>query len=260
MILPSMTPEEKVKQMQNLFPYIHVHADEWLRCYNHTFFRTKRFPACYSSEVDFSEVGMGKWTMHVIAESKSNLKKGVATIRMYQTYYVTHAKEQSNNGTGIYELVANDDMDVSCHEYTPHYFNRLRQRMIAPRGIVQPSFPELVRRMTCDHWSSMDETITGFRYKKDETGKYALVEDHNDDRQEGYDNLVSYHPDGISLGVSAARRRYFLYLSYVSNDLLYPGQVEKQKKRLQELLGHQYELRNNPFATFSRKAWEPKET
>ena len=253
-----MTPEEKIRQMRNILPVIITHANKWLHNNIHSFLHVKRFPSCFLVDADCSPEGMGKWVLEIIVESKSNLRKHIVTVRAYQTYHVTHSKEQSNNGIGIYELVADDTSDISCHEYTPHYFNRLRERMIEPKGISQPSFKELVRRMTCDHWSSMDETIKGFCFRKDETGRYALIEDHSDDRKENSDNLVSYHPDGISLGVSAAKRKYLLFLTYVPNDMLYPEQIGKQKERLKELLGHRYELRQNPYAKFVRKEWMEK--
>ncbi len=250
-----MTPEEKVGEMHKVLPHLYKHANVWLHRNMQRFIRTKVFPACYTSDFDLTQEGLGKWTLATIAESKSNMRKGVATFRCYQTYHVSHAKNPLNNGTGIYELVANDMGDVSCHEFTPHYFNRLRERLIAPKGIDQPPFSELVRRMECEHWSSMDATIKGFRYKKDETGKYALVEDHDIDRQPGFDNLVTYHRDGISMGVSGVRRLYFLFLTYVSNNLLYPDQVAEQKRNLMELRGYELEQRYNPFATLNRKAW-----
>ena len=253
MLLPTMTPEEKVGEMHKVLPHLYQHAGTWIRRNMQMFVRTKKFPACYASDFDLTPAGLGRWTMTAVAESKSNVRKGVATFRAYQTYHVSHAKNPLNNGTGIYELVANDDGDVSCHEFTPHYFNRFRERYISPKGIVQPSFSELVRRMECDHWSSMDQTIKGFRYKRDGTGMYALVEDHEIDRQEGFDNLVTYHRDGISMGVSGAGRLYFLFLTYVPNGLLYPDQVEEQKRNLMELRGHELEQRYNPFASFDRK-------
>lgn len=253
MLLPTMTPEEKVAEMHKVLPYLSIYSHKWIDIHMRTFLRTKRFPACYTSDFDLTTAGLGRWTLVAVAESRSNVRKGVATFRAYQTYHVSHAKNPLNNGTGIYELVANDDGKVSCHEFTPHYFNRLRSRYIEPKGIVQPSFSELVRRMECDHWSSMDVTFKGFRYKMDATGKYTLVEDHEIDRQPGFDNLVTYHSDGISMGVSGAGRLYFLFLTYVPNDLLYPDQVEQQKQCLMELRGHEGEQRYNPFATFDRK-------
>ena len=252
-----MIPEEKVAEMHKLYPYLCVYAKKWLQIYVRTFMRTKQFPSCYLSDIDLTSFGFGKWTLVAIAESKSNIRKGIATFRAFQTFHVSHAKNPLNNGTGIYELVADDYGNIRCHEFTPHYFNRLRERHIAPKGIVQPTFSELVRRMICEQWSSMDQTIKGFRYKQDESGRYALVEDHDIDRKDGFDNLVSYHRDGLSMGVSGANRNYFLFLTYVSNELLYPNQVEEQKRLLSELSEYDLEQRYNPFATLSRKEWRP---
>ena len=256
MIVPSMTPDEKVRQMEKIKPYILEAGQKWCNRNMKVLLRTKVFPTFYTSDLDLSHISMGKWTLIVIAESKFNIKHGIACIKAYQTYHVPYAKNPSNIGTGIYGFNATDDGVVSCNEFPPHYFNRMRERFVAERKIAQPDFPHLVKMMYGEHFSSMDETITGYKYKKDESGKYVMVVDHDIDRQSGYKNLVTYHKKGISLGVSAADRRYFMFTTYVSNSLLYPNQVEAQKRRMSELLVHQHNLTKNPFAVYDRNEWQ----
>ena len=250
MILQTMTPDEKVRQMECLFDPLNFAATDWVRRNARAVFRTKTFPSFFTSEVDLSGMGMGRWTLVVTAGSKSDLKKRVLSFRAYQTYHVARAKNPTNIGTGIWMFDASDDGVVRMKDFPPHYFCRLRERFIEPKGIVQPDFPSLVRMMLGLHHSSMDETIMGLKFEKDDTGHYALVKDTSADRQEGFCNLVTYHRQGISLGVSACQRRYFLWTTYVPNSLLYQDQIEGQKKRLAELKKLELQQRYDPFATY----------
>ena len=103
-----------------------MYAQEWANSNAKKMKRVKVFPYCFVEELDLTHLGFGKWTMLCIIESKSNLKKNVATFRMFQTYHVTHAKDKDNNGVGIYEVVPNDDGFVRCDEYTPHAVQRTK--------------------------------------------------------------------------------------------------------------------------------------
>ena len=250
MILPNMTFEEKFREIKSCYRPMIEFAQPWILKNNKQFLRTKTFPSCYTHELDLTSQGLGKWTLLFTIESRSLLRKNIVSIQMYQTYHVTHSKNPNNNGVGIYVLQSDDYSHVSCSKYTPHYFNRFRERFIEPKGITQPSFTDLVRRMACEHCWSCDMTIKGFRFKLDENGKYGLVEDHSDDRKEGYDNLVSYHKDGISLGVSGANRDYFLYMTYVPNSMLYPDQIKQQTENLKRARQDEFESRFNPFRKY----------
>lgn len=110
MILPTMTPEEKVRQMEKMKPLLHEAAMGWMNRNHKIVFKTKVFPAFYTFEQTFE--GMGKWTVIVEAESKALLRKDIVNVRGYQTYIVSHAKLESNNGMGIY-LFKTCDRDLS---------------------------------------------------------------------------------------------------------------------------------------------------
>lgn len=249
MILPTMTPEEKVRQAEKLNPAIRALGQLWMNKYWKKLVRTKVFPSFYTSDIDLSVIGMGKWVLVVEAESKSMIKKRIASLFAYQVYHVSRSNDASNIGAGIYRFSSDDDGEVRLEEYTPHYFNRIRERLIAPKGIEQPSFHQLVKIVFKETLHSSDMTTGAWKYVPDVNGKYKIVEDKELIRSKGYSNLCSYHKSGISLGLSAANRRYFLNTTYIPNDMLYDNQLETKKECLYESRVYEQELVTDPFAT-----------
>ena len=75
MILQSMTPEEKVRQMQHLKPYVYDYAMAWATRNYNIIRRTKVFPTMYTFDREVQ--GMGTWTMVATAESKANIRKNI---------------------------------------------------------------------------------------------------------------------------------------------------------------------------------------
>ena len=169
MILPTMTPEEKVKQMEKMKPLLHEAAMGWMNRNHKIVFKTKVFPTFYTFERTFE--GMGKWTVIVKAESKAILKKEIVTVLGYQTYVVSHAKLESNNGVGIYLFNAHNEDSIMCDEFPPHYFNQFRKRFVEARGLSQPDFPNLVKMVLREHHDAMDETITDLNVKLDDDAR-----------------------------------------------------------------------------------------
>jgi len=246
MILPTMTPEEKVRQMEKLKPLLTEAVMSWMKRNNKIVFKTKVFPTYYTFERDFE--GMGKWMVIVEAESKAVLKKGILSIKGYQTYTVSHSKVESNNGVGIYLFNAVDDYTITCNEFPPHYFNQFRKRFVDAKGLAQPEFPDLVKMVLREHHNAMDETQTGITIKLLEEDRMFYEENEDFARQEGYKNLITYSRNGISLGLSSPDRRYFNFTTFVSNEMLKDDQIEKQKSNLHDLSSIRYKQDRDPFA------------
>ena len=246
MILPTMTPEEKVRQMEKVKPLLHEAAVGWMKSNHRIVFRTKVFPAFYTFERTFE--GMGKWTVIVEAESKAVLKKGIVSVRGYQTYVVSHAKNESNNGMGIYSFNAHGEVNIVCEEFPPHYFNQFRKRFVEARGLAQPDFPNLVKMVLREHHNAMDETLTDLKITLDDEDRMYFEENEEFNRQAGYKNLITYSRNGISLGISGAERHYFNFTTFVSNEMLKDNQVEAQQKSLRQQLGYRHRADLNPLA------------
>ena len=259
MILPTMTPQEKHKQMEKFLPHLYNFIKTDVQSYYDRLRKTKKFPTfAITPAIEFE--GMGKWHFVIEAESKSSVRKGVLSIRAFQKYYISHSKDPSNIGTGIYLCNPNDAGYVSCSEFPPHYFNRLRKRFIEPKGIVQPSFNELVRRLLVMQSTSVDLSVRAFNFHRDEDGMYTMEHDTSIDKKEGYNNFISYHREGVSLGVCYDGKGYVNFTTFVPNSMLREGQKEMQQKQLKNLLVHQYHQQLNPFATFDKREWIDKDT
>ena len=252
-----MTPQEKHQQMVKMRPYLMALTNETLPKLANRLYRAKTFPYfLISPEIELK--GMGKWRIIYEAESKSSIRKGVACIRCYQTFHVSRSKDPLNIGTGIY--LFNDDNygGVSFNEYPPHYFNRLRKRFIEPKGIVQPNFHELVHRMLLLHHHSMDMVVRGYTFRRGDDGLYSMETDTSVAKKDGYDNFITYHKEGVSLGVCQGGKNYINFTTFVPNSMLREGQKEMQQKQMRDMLAHQYQQQLNPFATFEHREWIPK--
>ncbi len=251
MILQSMTPEEKVKQMEVMRPSIVEIAMQWVNRNSNLLRRTKVFPTMYT--FDRNIPGMGMWTIIATVENKTNIKKGVFTVSAYQKFHVPYSKNKDNIGTGVYLFDANDEGGVFCLEFSPHCFLRFRQRLIDRKRIVQPSFPQLVKRVIMEYRTGMDTTLKGYKTIQEIDGKVRIIKTDDYDRYEGYDNLVSYTKNGLLLGMAADNRRYFCYTSFVSNEDLFEDQRREQLQMLKEREDYDFRSRNNPFDVFGVK-------
>lgn len=245
MILQNMTPEEKMKQTLKLRESVPEIAIAWAQRNERTMHRTKTFPQFYTFDRDVP--GMGKWTMVVTAECKSSIRKGIFAISAYQTFHVPYAKDKKNIGTGIYLFEGNDNGDTLLYEFSPHYFLRFRQRFVEPKGITQPSFPSLVKMMLKEHFQGMDRTTKGFKAIREDDGKVHIVPTDEYDRYSGYDNLISFTPNGLSLGMSSCGRKYYCYTTFVGNDDLYEDQLREQQEMMKERQRIGFLQRNDPF-------------
>ena len=248
MVLQNMTPEEKIRQMEILHPYINALAKRASQKSFDLLKRASRYPAfLFLPEREIT--GMGVWTVVVTVDSKKDAMKGRYTCSAFQTFRVSHSKNPANNGIGIWLCHSQVGMGVWCCEYPPHYFNRVRERLIAIRGIVQPDFRQLLREVFRFHHHSLLVINEGTVIKKGEDGLYDVVKDENLQRRPGYDNMAAFHKEGISLGISYDRK-YFLYTTFVSNDLLKRTQVEMQKENVRLSNNHDLRMRYDKDAAF----------
>lgn len=241
MILPTMTPEEKIRQAEQVMPYIKAIASRATSAKYYSLKKAKRFPAFLFLR-DKEIAGMGKWTVVITVHDSNDIRKGRYTCGAYQTFHVSHSKNPINNGTGIYVCRTQMNLGTWFVEYPPHYFSRLRERFIQPKGIVQPDFNGLITELfRMQHFAS---TIIneGTIVSKGEDGLYDVIKDESLQRKKGYDNFCSFHKDGISLGV-CVNRKYFLHTTFVDNSLLKRTQVEMQKENMRTLNQHALKFR-----------------
>lgn len=241
MITSRMTPQEKLLQMERLHPYVKAIAQRTMNENTRLFKKAARFPSfVFLREREIAD--FGRWTVVLVCDSRANAIMGRFTFNAFQTFEVRHARKEYNNGTGIYVFHPQNQDDVWCIEYPPHYFFRLRERYISQKGIVQPDFTGLVKELLRIHHHSMNVILQGTVIEKGEDGMYDIIESPKNQRQKGYDNCASYHKEGISLGVSIDCR-YFHFTTFVCNNLLKCSQAEMQKRQVADARNHDLRLR-----------------
>ena len=231
--------------MEKMYPLLYDAVMSWMKHNGKIVFRSKVFPAYYTFDREFE--GMGKWTVIAMAESKAVLKKRIINIQGYQTYTVSHAKNESNNGMGIYLFNAHNEDVIMCNEFPPHYFNQFRKRFVEAKGLSQPDFPNLVKMVLREHFFAMDETVSSMSIKLDIEDRMYYEENEEYNRKAGFRNLISYSRNGISLGLSGAERRYFNFTTFVSTEMLKDNQVEIQRDTQKQLLRYRYLADRDPL-------------
>lgn len=244
MIVVTMTPEEKVKQMKKLLPMLKEIVPPVLERNIKKLLRVKVFPSFLTKEVDIE--GMGHWTLVIEAETRSAIKKGIVAIFAYQKFFIHKAKNPLNNGTGIYVFNSDDQNNVTCYEYSPHFFNRLRERYVEPKGITQPPFPDLVKMLLKMTSSAMDISVKGLKPVRD-SGGYKWVRDEEHGHYKGKDDLITVTREGILYGTSEADRRYFGFTTYIGVDDFREDQRELVERELKKLREIEYKRRLDPL-------------
>lgn len=247
MILPTMTPEEKCIQMTSVADYFYdIPSGKRTQIFK-KLRKLKVFPSYYMEDADIPN--MGKWTIIYQLESKQMSKLGVITMSAYQKYYVTHSNNHTNIGTGVYLCVPNDYGFAECRDISPHYFNRVKERLIEAKGITYPTFQHLVKIVHTMICSSMNVVIKGISVTVDSDGTYSIEVDNSINKKSDCYNFISYHKEGISLGICTGNENYTNYTTFISNSLLKKDQKILQKEYIRKLQQLDYDRRYNPFAS-----------
>ena len=101
MILPTMTPEEKVRQASRLELDIRFAARSWVEHNQRMLKMRKTFPYTHVIKRDFKD--MGTWNILLSFKEKPNFRKGVLfASNAYQKFYVTKGAKAENIGAGVY--------------------------------------------------------------------------------------------------------------------------------------------------------------
>ncbi len=231
MILPTMTPEEKVRQASKIDIDIRLAAHSWVEHNQRLLKKRQTFPFVHVIKREFKN--MGTWNIILSFHEKPNFRKGVLfSSNAYQKYYVTKAAKPENIGAGVYFVGGapmRDGLPVNgttFYEITPHFFNRYRQRFLAANNMEGMSFNELFMQVYRDiniGISPDPSTFDGEEF--DDKLRQAV----NVPRVAGYDNLVQFIRHGLCLGFTSHRGDYLCYLTFVGREDFFHWQTDMHR-------------------------------
>lgn len=237
MILPTMTPEEKVRQASRLELDIRFAARSWVEHNQRLLKMRKNFPYVHVIKRDFKD--MGTWNILLSFKEKPNFKKGVLfASNAFQKFYVTKAAKPENLGAGVYFIGGAQirhgipGNGTTFYEFTPHFFNRYRERFLAVNNMDGMSFNDLFMHVYNDiniGISPDPDMVSGEEFNS----KFSKA--INVPRVAGYDNLVLFIRHGMCLGFSSPKDDYLCYLTYVGRDDFFRWQSDLHKVSTQLL-------------------------
>lgn len=228
MILPTMTPEEKVRQASRLELDIRLSARSWVEHNQRLLKMRKSYPFVHVIKRDFKEMGI--WNIIISFQEKPNFRKGfLYSTNAYQKYYVCKGTKAENIGAGVYFFGGSPPCDgmpgngTTFYELTPHFFNRYRQRYLAVNGMEGISFNDLFLKVYEDiniGISPSPDILDG----EDFGDKWRDA--FNIPRISGYDNLVMFIRHGLCLGFSSRRGDYQCFLTYIGRNEFFRWQSD----------------------------------
>ena len=240
MILQTMNDKEKYDSLKSFLPIMKKYGETWIsnRKNRKSFLRVKKYPSSFSSEMDLTNYGLGKWTLVVMCESKEYKIRGIVTLFAYQKFTTQHTKKETNAGTGIYVFSGYDSGGYAFDEISPHYINRIMERCdFYSCGKKQPNFDTLIIRILNDLQVEQNNAIiySSVDLKLGEFSDFVVKKTEDTDRQDGYKNLVVYHEHGLSLGLESIDTNYRIFLTYVPNNMLTEEQIKQKNTQFSVL-------------------------
>lgn len=261
MILPTMTPEEKVRQASRLELDIRFAAHSWVEHNQRMLKMRKTFPYTHVIKRDFKD--MGTWNILLSFKEKPNFRKGVLfASNAYQKFYVTKGAKAENIGAGVYFIGGAQTHDgvpgsgTTFYEFTPHFFNRYRQRFLAVNDLDGMSFNDLFMHVYHDIniGISPDPSIVESEDFGEQFRKAINVP-----RVAGYDNLVLFIRHGLCLGFTTHRSDYLCYLTFVGRDDFFRWQSDMHKFSTKLLDLYDKLAEYDPYCMVDRKRFRQAE-
>ena len=219
MILNNMTPKEKIAQAEKLFGIIDRISDKWVEDNLHSLKKRKIYPFTQHIKRNFAE--FGEWNLSMQFKSRPNIRRGVEySIHSWQRYFVNRSDKVENIGAGLYFVGETAKGGVGFNEFTPHFFNRFKERY----------FQRLNKQ--CDFGTIVEELMKGMEHalicnspkilekKLPHSKKTKVV---NIPHYEGYDNFAAFIPQGLCLGIHKSDY-YYCFLTFVGEDELFENQ------------------------------------
>ena len=226
MIIQTMNDQEKFYEAFRVVNKAKAIFDDVKDDVIERFHRGTRFP--YYNRYAFEDNG-NNWRIVFLCKSKEHKRKGLYYTFCYTTYIIEKPKKDINCGRGILwfdpvgitKYIQNPDSQntgfgLIC-DITPHAFNRYKERFLKPKGL-EIDFDKTVENMLCRwKWFDIIGDKSSRKYTQDVVSSYDVF-------MQGGGMLRGQILDGMSM-------RFF---TYVSEDMYYSNQLQRQKDMFRE--------------------------
>lgn len=221
MILNNMTPKEKIAQAEKLFGIIDRISDKWVEDNLHSLKKRKLYPFTQHIKRNFAE--FGEWNLSMQFKSRPNIRRGIEySIHSWQRYFVNRSDKVENIGAGLYFVGETTKGGVGFNEFTPHFFNRFKERYFQ-RQNKQDDFNTVVEELMKGMEHALICNSPKILEKKLPHSKKTKVV--NIPHYEGYDNFAAFIPQGLCLGIQR-RNEYYCFLTFIGEEELFDNQRE----------------------------------
>lgn len=202
-----MRPAEKLEIAENLVKHILSKVNYFVDECEHTAKRAKRFPFFMKREYS---TPYGRWLCILTFFEKWTNKNGcLIGLDLYQSYEITTARNQFNNGTGLFHVTSyNGHKNIRMDEYPPHLIHRIAERY--DEGIEDMSPYELAM----------------FFKKQVMHSVIALKNVTAEKFGEEYEEIVLNIDCGQILGLrSITESRYYMHNTFISKNEMKDSQI-----------------------------------
>lgn len=262
MILQTMTPEEKVRQVSKIELDIRYAARSWVEHNLRLLKKRQSYPYTHTIKREFK--GMGVWYILITFNEKPKFSKGVGfCCNAYQKYFVSKGTKAENIGAGIYFIGGSSprkafrSSHVTLCELTPHFFNRYRERYLRLSAHPNMTFQEMFMNVFEDIAIGISPNTEMFEAAGIDGSVLELM---TTPHYPGYDNLLLFIRHGLCLGFRSRHDDYQCYLTYVGPEEFFPGQhhLHQLSKNVLDLYDMMSSLDPSRRATHSPSGYSPQ--
>jgi len=216
-----MRPAEKLEIAENLVKHILAKVEYFVDECEHTAKRAKRFPFFMKREYS---TPYGKWLCVLTFFEKWTNKNGCPIgLDLYQSYEITTARNQFNNGIGLFHVTSyKEHMGIRVDEYPPHLIHRIAERYDESIDEMSPYELAMFFKKKTMHSVACPKNVTVEKFGEE------------------YEEIVLNLDCGQILGlISVTEPRYLMHNTFISKNEMKDSQVAQNiiHKDLYDMFG-----------------------
>ena len=220
-----MTPKEKEKEAKLLFDILRRVGDNWIDNNHRLLKKRKTFP--FSQQINKKFVNFGEWNITLTFNSRPKMKRGVTFyLNAWQKFFINRSNKVENIGAGVYLIGGSPGGGVGFSEFTPHFFNRFKERYFQRHNITA-DFLTMVEELKNSISLSLKCNSSKLIERYNPCNKKSSLVDIP--HYEGYENFCIFIPQGLCLGIEK-NDNYYCFLTFIGKEELFKNQSELYRK------------------------------